>query len=210
MKIAALTPFGCPPIYDSHAELRRQHLFDGYIPLFQDVGVEWNDWGNRLELLARAASKGYSWVAWIDADEKLEGVSRELIEQQIREATASGCVAVRYKVKEMWNEKQWRSDGMWNNKGRVCLQKNPLLDEFVHWRTNPTESRFHAFPIQIGDIMEVQDCAILHYGMSTPELRRARVEKWERLDPTHKWQPMGYQYMLDESGLKLETIPPGM
>jgi hypothetical protein len=42
-----------------------------------------------------------------------------------------------------------------------------------------------------------------------PDDRRARRAKYERLDPDNRWQSIGYAYMTDEAGLRLETLPPG-
>jgi hypothetical protein len=35
------------------------------------------------------------------------------------------------------------------------------------------------------------------------------VERYRRLDPDQVWQPVGYDYLLDERGLELRDIEPG-
>jgi len=42
--------------------------------------------------------------------------------------------------------------------------------------------------------------------MCTPELRLARVEKYRREDPKNEFQPIGYDYMLDEKGMELTPL----
>jgi len=45
--------------------------------------------------------------------------------------------------------------------------------------------------------------------MLTPERRRARRERYERLDPDRRFQTIGYDYLTDESGIELAPIPAG-
>jgi hypothetical protein len=46
--------------------------------------------------------------------------------------------------------------------------------------------------------------------MLTAELREARRNRYELLDPTARWQPkIGYAYLTDSTGLQLREIPEG-
>lgn len=174
--------------------------------------LPWNDYTNRLTLLARATAHGATHVLWLDADELLCNVTRELnftrklIDVQIEAMEAIQHVGISYAVREMWNETQYRSDGIWGTKRRLVIQKNPLLGLCVQWPAQHL-NRFHAFPLQCGEVMK-SDYQLLHYGMSTPELRKARHEKWKTLDPTNQFQEFGYDYMADESGMILTNVNP--
>lgn len=168
-------------------------------------GVDkWNDYGNRLTLLARAAALGCQWVVWCDDDWTFPYLTKKALLEQIRDATERGCIGIQYRLREMWDSTHYRSDGMWNFKTKVAIQKNPLMDEMVHWRGNHLQP-LHAMPLQVGDIMEA-DCDVLHWGMCTEELRKDRCEKHKKLDPENKYQEIGYDYMLDYQGIELTPL----
>jgi hypothetical protein len=45
--------------------------------------------------------------------------------------------------------------------------------------------------------------------MIDPEDRRRRVLRYRRIDPDNVWQEMGYDYLLDETGIELQALEPG-
>ena len=45
--------------------------------------------------------------------------------------------------------------------------------------------------------------------MIDPADRVRRVERYQRLDPERIWQPIGYDYMLDEAGIELVLLEAG-
>ena len=53
------------------------------------------------------------------------------------------------------------------------------------------------------------DLRIYHLRMIDPADRRARAARYERIDPDHVWQPIGYDYLLDDAGLELTAVEPG-
>lgn len=166
-------------------------------------GLGWEDYANRMTLLTRAAAHKCDWVMWLDDDEVLQKVTRQTILDQARDADWNGCVAVRYDKREMWTNHHYRNDGIWK-KQKIVIQKNPFMDRAAEWRDWHLK-RLHAMPLQVGDIMDVQT-RLLHYGMSTPELREARVRKYSSADPGNKFQPEGYDYMLDETNIELVSL----
>ncbi len=168
-------------------------------------GEPWNDAGNRITLLARGAAHGLPWCVWLDSDEVFEPcVNKQMMIALIRDAVAAGCDLIEFQLCEMWTNSAYRVDGIWGQKRKVRVQRNPLMQESVHWRGNHLQ-RLHAIPMQCGDVYQ-SDIRILHYGMSTPELREARVKKHNLLDPNKIYQPQGYDYMLDTSGMVLKEL----
>lgn len=201
MRIAALTPVALGAEVLCADQCRK--MFDEHITL-PDLWTPWDDYARRLALLALA--RRFEFVVWIDADERFgPEVSRRAIESEVSIMLVQRCMASSFKVKEMWNEKQWRTDGHWGNKSRIVLQRNPLFIgmKLAIWE-NP-DAIFHKWPLQSGETMK-SPLSILHYGMSTPEKRKARVDKWVKHDPNNEHQPEGYQYMLLEDGLQLESL----
>ncbi len=165
----------------------------------------WQDAGNRLTLLARAAAHGCKWCVFLDDDEVFEPfVNKQMMIALIRDAVEAGCDLIEFQLCEMWTNSAYRVDGIWGQKRKVRVQRNPLMQESVHWRGNHLQ-RLHAIPMQCGDVYQ-SDIRILHYGMSTPELREARVKKHNLLDPNKIYQPQGYDYMLDTSGMVLKEL----
>ena len=45
--------------------------------------------------------------------------------------------------------------------------------------------------------------------MIDPADRMPRVERYRRLDPDRRLQEIGYEYMLDNSGLEIRPVEPG-
>lgn len=85
-----------------------------------------------------------------------------------------------------------------------------MLEESIHWRGTSFKgenklARWHRRPLPCGDIME-SDFQLLHWGMVTPEMRKARAERYETLDPKHEEQSIGYQYLNDPTGLELTKL----
>jgi len=50
---------------------------------------------------------------------------------------------------------------------------------------------------------------IYHLRMIRSEDRAARRQRYEELDPGNTWQEIGYAYLTDTSGIRLERLPPG-
>jgi len=223
MKIAGLMPIGRESKPDFGSLNQLVALCDAVIVLADNVewssglpdeiarlarkNEEWNDWTNHLTLLARAAAHGCDWVLLLDDDELLEpSITRDGLHQQIEVAVHKGCDLISYRVREVWsaNPLQYRSDGIWGRKRKVVVHRNPLLGGFVHWQGNAT-ARLHAQCLPHGKTMETE-CQLLHYGMSTPELRQARVDKYKQLDPTNHFNQIGYDYLIDETGMELTVL----
>jgi hypothetical protein len=189
MKIAGLMPI---TVSTPAASIRyMQGLVDVPLTFLDDSPGEWNHYGNWLVLLAKAAKAYCDWVLWLDDDETLPPeVTKDTLLSLITQARNSGCVAVTFRRCDMWNETHWRSDGVWGRKRKVILQRNPLTEEFVHWRASHKE-RLHVQPLQVGDIMQA-DVKIFHHGWNSPEKRIATRIKYVKEDPGNVFQPIGY------------------
>ena len=53
------------------------------------------------------------------------------------------------------------------------------------------------------------DLYLYHLRMLEPAARLARRQRYERLDPDCRYQAIGYAYLTDTDGLRLERLPPG-
>jgi hypothetical protein len=234
MKIASLTPFKPDSLKRQWGSFRQMRdivdivivaldncevfaaasVFDGarvdeIIKLENNLG--WEDYTTRLTLLARAAAHKCDWVLWLDDDETLVGrysgdpLLREKLLAVINDSVERGCEIITFDKREMWTPTHYRTDGVWGEKNKVVLQKNPFALESVHWRGSHLE-QLHYYPLQVADTVHREDCRLLHWGMSTPELRQARYKKYKSLhDPTNN-RGYGYDYLVNEDGLTLEKL----
>jgi hypothetical protein len=163
----------------------------------------WHDTANRFALMSRALAYPAKWLVWLDDDETFEPkVDYKVLTDLIREAAQSGCQAIEFQLCEMWDEDHYRVDGVWGQKRKVRVHVNPLLADMVHWRQNHTH-RYHTVPLPVCDVHQ-SNLRILHWGMSTPELRKVRLAKWTQLDPDNKFG--NYGYFADETGMELKSV----
>jgi len=159
-------------------------------------------------LVQAAVEWGADWAISLDADERLEWSFRSRVEAVMRREMLSGRSAYSLRLRELWDSRRhYRVDGIWGRKSVARLFRlapgQPFEDRRLHGSKVPAES-----PTSPRRRVPVADLELYHLAMLTPESRRARREKYERLDPDERWQPrVGYSYLTDESGLELSEVP---
>jgi hypothetical protein len=72
----------------------------------------------------------------------------------------------------------------------------------LHGQWGPLNAR-------VGGAYVPADITIYHLRMIREEDRRARRDRYLQLDPDRRWQSIGYEYLTDEEGLRLERLPEG-
>jgi len=171
-------------------------------------GQPWDEKANQIALVQAARRHGGDWCLCIDADERMELGFVEGARQLLDEAERDGVQVYRFDLRELWDPFHYRVDGVWGMKTLCRLFKN--VPE--HRRFDPR--RVHRFwmPLelvaQLDDVSRHTGLNIYHLRMIRPEDRAARVARYEALDPEHLYQRIGYQYLVDETDLRLEAIPP--
>jgi glycosyltransferase involved in cell wall biosynthesis len=165
----------------------------------------WDEALNRRLLIEAALRHGPDWLIAVDADERLELGFRARARKAIERLERLGHRACWVKLRELWDsDDTYRVDGIWGRKLRARLFKprpGALLDEReLHGQWAPLDSSSD------GRYPEA-DLVIYHLRMIHPSDRQARQERYRRLDPEGCWQPMGYDYLTDEGGLRLERVP---
>src|SRR5262249_38277971 len=102
----------------------------------------------------------------------------------------------------------YRVDGYWGRKTSYRLFRN----DPAHRRFDPRPLHRFWMPMDIALNIETRGrhsgFNLYHLSMMERADREARVQRYEALDPKHRYQPMGYAYLADERGLELEPIPP--
>lgn len=167
----------------------------------------WNEPANRRLLFDAAGRHRPCWLVAVDADERMERDFGENARAEIARADAGGIAAVSVIYRELWGAPDtYRADGVWGAKRRARLfrfREDAELDQrALHGRWAPLNSRSDgAFP--------PADLYLYHLGLLDPASRRRSRERYERLDPTARYQETGYAYLTDETGLRLERLPAG-
>lgn len=178
-------------------------LVDGWVA-FDDrhsQGVMSNEPARRSALLQAAAAWRPDWILGIDPDERLERGAPDRLAPMLR---APDLVAYGFKLREMYSPDSYRTDGLWGGKIRFNLFKPPPES-----RPEMTEWHGRWYPREAGYRTEIVDVNLYHLKMIVPQRRAARAALYEALDPEHRFQKIGYDYLADDRGLQLETIPRG-
>lgn len=167
---------------------------------------ELEDGRNHRALTEAAWEHGPGWLLGIDADERVERGFRARAEAEIAEAERAGAEALWVPFRELWGAPDWvRMDGIWATKRKACLFKADRSHRF-------DDRRVHAiwapWPPRDGDYPQA-DLRLYHLRMIDLADRRARVERYRRIDPDNTWQSIGYDYLLDEAGIDLRPLEPG-
>ncbi len=167
----------------------------------------WDEPGNRRLLIEAALDHQPDWLIAVDADERLEQTFRARAEAVIERAERDGHAACFVVLRELWDGPDtYRADGIWGTKLRTRLFKASHGHEFdergVHGEWAPRGSSAN------GSLPRA-DLVIYHLGMIDTADRKARQARYVELDPDRRWQAMGYEYLTDETDLRLKRIPRG-
>lgn len=167
----------------------------------------WDEVANHRALVQTAWRHHPDWLVAIDADERLERDFRRRAEREIRRADRRGYAAYQVTLRELWNGPDtYRADGIWGHK-RVArffkARRDHVFDtRQLHGSWAPLNSMHRGrFP--------EADLIIYHLRTMHEPDRRARQARYQQLDPDRRWQSIGYDYMTDQHGLRLEKLPRG-
>jgi glycosyltransferase involved in cell wall biosynthesis len=168
----------------------------------------WDDALNHRRLVEASWAHRPDWLLGLDADERLEAGFRRRAESEIARARRQGHRAYRVHVREIWDDPLlYRADGLWGKKSSARLFEARRDHEFhmqrLHCYWAPLNSRGGD-----GDFPQA-DLYLYHLKMLRAEDREARRSRYESLDPGRDFQSIGYSYLTDTEGLRLERIPAG-
>lgn len=166
---------------------------------------ELEDSKNHMALIEAAAGHRADWLLGVDADERLEVGFRERAEAELDRAETAGHEGLWIPFLELWDSPDTvRVDGIWGEKRKAVLFKP---DPSARYETKRLHSIWAPWPPRQGEY-PTADLRLYHLRMIRPEDRRARADRYRRLDPEHRWQEVGYDYLVDETGIRLAPIEP--
>lgn len=193
--------------YDAHLVPALQEniapLVDGWIS-YDDrnaTGEFSNESARRVALLTAARDAGAEWALAVDPDERFETRLRRVLPRLLD----GDWSAYYFPFREMYTPTKYRVDGVWGAKKQTRLLK--LTDGVTAPEGEGLHLPWH-YCIRNASTADA-DVNIYHLKMISAHRRRARADLYERLDPDHQMQAIGYRYLDDEAGIKLRRIPVG-
>ena len=155
----------------------------------------------RSLLLAEAKRLGARWILAVDPDERFEDNLAARMPDILHRGEGNLWM---FSVREMFDPARYRTDGVWAGKQNMRLFPMQAVREELtvalhgRWISDSTGYTFRDARINL-----------YHLRMATPERRSLRRELYAAADPSRAFQKIGYDYLDDERGMRLERIPEG-
>ncbi|WFP65231.1 MULTISPECIES: hypothetical protein [unclassified Mesorhizobium] len=155
----------------------------------------------RRALIAAAHEAGADWVLAMDPAERMENAVAGRIGQL---TGGSRRIVWGFHCREMYTPTSYRIDGTWGRK-----MQHRLFGAYHPDRYRSKDLHGAWFPEDLGLKLRDSGLNLYHLKMIEPKRRAARRDLYNRLDPDRRLQEIGYDYLADETGAVLETIPAG-
>ena len=203
MKIVAVSYYKFDEDYLEDYKKNLSSLVDDFLLIEdKDGGFMYDEGKYRKRLIDGAKEMGADWVVVLDPDERLEKNAARKIKKMINKYHGKK-VMFQLNFKELYLPRMYRIDGIWGKKNRIPIF--PLLNDNVY-----SDKKIHTpkYPINKGYRIIKADINIYHLKHIKPELRKQRKDLYNKLDPNHKYQRIGYDYIDNEDGAKFAKIMP--
>ncbi|MGC9603096.1 MAG: glycosyltransferase family A protein [Minisyncoccia bacterium] len=165
---------------------------------------------NREILMNAAKDLNAEWVLCCDTDERYETPFLEKINSVQDEADKIGKPVVGFRVLSLRE----------SLKTYYAVEQSRILTKFLMFRV-PNEISYADRPrralhtpwlpagLRDQHLLWSTEYRVYHFCSLRAEDRRRRYEKFKRIDPDNKWQPIGYDHLIQEDGVRLKEIEPG-
>jgi len=206
MKIVALVTYKYDSDYLSDLKDNLDNLADEIIVKFDQHGDFWKDEGKyRSEMVATAEQVGADYIVVIDPDERFEVETATKLKTLMRQYLPTNeRVLFEFNYRELYEPDAYRIDGTWGEKTRVMafrsLPDNVFSDAKLHTPRQPLNE--DSLVIKTG-------LNVYHLKHINPALREHRAEIYKKLDPNAIYNPVGYDYLNDETNMRLSKISIG-
>ncbi len=171
------------------------------------AGQAWDERANQMALVKAGRQHGAAWAFCIDADERIEKRLALDLPGLLAKADADGTLAYSLQLRELWNDRShYRIDGPWKGRARYRLFRNDTR----HTRFDPRPLHRHWMPLEIAANLATVGAhlphVLYHLRMISSRDRLARHQRYKLLDPDNRYQPQGYDYLIDETGVELAAV----
>jgi hypothetical protein len=178
-------------------------LVDGWIAYDDRASTDLfsNEVQRRGVLLRAALEARAGWVLAVDPDERFEAS----LSDEVRRLTARTDIdAYTFALREMYTPTHYRVDGVWGEKRQARLLS---LARGISIPSGNLHLSWHSFIPQAR--LSNTHFNLYHLKMISPDRRKARAALYNHLDPDRSMQRIGYDYLADDRGMRLEAIAPG-
>lgn len=160
---------------------------------------DWNEANNRLKVIELAKEVGSDWVLCCDPDERFETAFLKKL-RKLASTSRKICYSVHFR--ELWGHYlQYRKDGIWNKKQKGIFF--PLSDNMTfNYNQNHHINWYYN---EIEKVVKL-DFNLYHLKMIKEEHRIQRRDLYNKLDPQKQMQKIGYDYLTETKGLKLQKL----
>lgn len=160
---------------------------------------------NRHRLILEAARLGADWVICGDADERYEDRFLRRLRPVLERREARGQRILAVRIVNLWNSRSdYRIDGTCGPRWTPRLFRIPRT-------VTRRPDRMHQpwFPPELdGAARGFVPAFLYHLKMIERRDREARHAKFTTVDPDGEHQAVGYEHLIDESGLTLRRVLP--
>lgn len=177
-------------------------IADECIIRFDEHGELLLDEGRYRESMVREAeAAGADYVVSIDPDERFEKRTARKMQWLMR-LHLGQRVLFEFNTRELYAPKKYRVDGIWGSKSRIMIF--PIFADNIY-----SDAKLHSphQPLNDGYRSVHTGLNLYHLKHIRPELRKNRRDTYVRLDPKLEFNPPGYDYLDDETGMRLKKIP---
>lgn len=167
----------------------------------QNYALWYHEGRARNRLVKEAKMAGADWVLCLDPDERI--AESDLLKiRHLMHKYRTQKVIFEFPFREMWSKNEYRIDGVWATKTKRVMF--PLLrgQKFQSLRLHsawcPMNKDYKTIRV---------DIPIYHLKMMNSEDRIKRAQIYRKIDPNKVYQPIGYDYLTDETGIRLAPAP---
>ncbi len=152
-------------------------------------------------LKEQAVASGADWILVLDVDERLERSAPSQIREMINNYSGQK-VKFCFNFRELFEANKYRVDGVWGTKTLTCLfparSDNVYSNSPIHTPRDPQNSDYKTVDTGLN---------IYHLKHTRKDVAEQRKLIYKRLDP--KMEIQDYDYLTDQSGIKLRRIEKG-
>ena len=153
----------------------------------------------RIALRKLAFEKKADWVFTTSPDERWEDNAKDVIRPLVE--GHKDKIIFEFPLRELYKPDEYRTDGIWGEKTRRRLYplyyNQTMLYKPIQCPNVPKDPDYAIEPVDIN---------IYHLKHIEVENRQLRADVFKKLDPTNRFQGVGYDYLNENYGATFEKV----